>query len=329
MPGPAPLVVACVAPADLRPDVDRLTGEVRDDPRRSDLSPSDAAAVEHALRAADAWGGRVLAAAAGPAEIDPVLAALVALDVDVVRVEIPAPPGPRSGRDLAGDPAAVAAALASVIRARGEPALVVCGDRSAGPGPGVGAVPALLAHRLGLDQALGLVSVTFAPTGGALAERRLDGGWRERIEIRGPAVISVEAAGVRLRRAALAAALAAASAPVAVAGGYGTGGGAAPAGTPGPPEGGGAGGGGPGRAGPSVSYGAPRPWRPRTMPVGAPLGDVRQRLAALTGALSERSPARVIEPLDAAAAAEEILETLARAGLRTPAAPPAPPSSGS
>ncbi len=66
--------------------------------------------------------------------------------------------------------------------------------------PGTGALPAFLAHELAAAQALGLVTLT---TDGhrLAAERRLDGGWRERLTVPCPAVCSVEAAGVRLRRA--------------------------------------------------------------------------------------------------------------------------------
>ena len=48
------------------------------------------------------------------------------------------------------------------------------------------------------------------------AERRLDGGWRERLRVPLPAVCSVEGAGIRLRRASLDGALSAAAAPVPV-----------------------------------------------------------------------------------------------------------------
>ncbi len=91
--------------------------------------------------------------------------------------------------------------------------MVVCGDRSVDRG--TGALPAFVAHELGAAQALGLVALevtaaTGRPADLALsADRRLDGGWRERLRVPLPAVCSVEAAGVRLRRASLAGALAA------------------------------------------------------------------------------------------------------------------------
>ena len=299
------MVAVCLAPTDLRPEIDDLTGAVRIDARRADLPAQEAAALEHGLRVAEAWDGWVLAVVAGPHETEPVLHRAVALGAVAVRLEwgshgshagaagapgaagtgpVPLPPA-----DLAGDPSGLAAALAAAIRGRANPALVICGDRSAGRG--VGAVPALLAHELGIDQALGLVSVSVDGAGRLVAERRLDGGWRERLAVHGPAVLSVEAAGVRLRRASLAAALSPDAAAVTAEAAHA-------------PEGPGAG----------LRVGAPRPYRPRTRPVAAPQGDAHDRLLALTGALSTREPARVVGPVGPAEAADELVGYLGRSG---------------
>jgi electron transfer flavoprotein beta subunit len=286
-------VVACLSPADLRPDVDPLTGQVRVDPRRAELSAQDAAALEHALRAGDHWGAPVVAVAAGPATIEPVLREASATGAAVLRLawDEGATSRDQTGADLAGDPQRLAAALALVITRSGPPRLVVCGDRSARHG--VGAVPALLAYHLGAAQALGLVS--FSVDGDSVVgERRLDGGWRERVRVRGPAVCSVEAAGVRLRRASLAASREAARAPVpvvrvpiaAVETGDRT----------------------------EVRYGPSRSYRPRTRVVAAPSGSTEDRLRALTGALAGHEPPRIVGPAAAAAAADELLDFLTRHG---------------
>jgi electron transfer flavoprotein beta subunit len=290
------MVVACISPSDLRPETDDVSGTVRADPRRSDLTAADAAALEHALRIAEAWDGWVLVVAVGPPEIEPILRDTAALGAEVIRID-PAlhseqvsssGPAPVSPIELVGRPGAIAAALAGAIRSRGAPVIVLCGDRSAGVG--AGAVPALLAHEMGLDQALGLVSVQLSEDGTLVGERRLDGGWRERLAVRGPAVLSVEGAGVRLRRASLEAAL---SEPASV-----------------PTE----------RAAAhfaedsDLRVGTPRPYRPRTRPVGPPTGNPHERLLALTGALSAREPARVVGPVDAATAADELLVYLRRSG---------------
>lgn len=296
-----PMVAVCLAPTDLRPEVDPLTGAVRADPRRADLTASDAAALEYGLRAAEKWDGWVLAVAAGPAEIDPVLAGVLAVGAEVVRVEWGSPhrvPASVAGSldvhpgELAGDPEALARALADVIAGRGQLALVLCGDRSGGPG--VGAVPALLADRLGIGSALGVVRLDLGGPGRVDAERRLDGGWRERLRTDRPAVVSVEAAGVRLRRAGLAAALAAALAaePTPI-----------PVEHPRPAS---------GAAG--VRLGPLRPYRPRTRPVPPPEGDARHRLLNLTGALVSRQPPRIVGPVGAAEAADELLTYLGRNG---------------
>ena len=296
-----PMVAVCLSPTDLRPEVDPLTGAVRADPRRADLTPSDAAALEYGLRAAEKWDGWVLAVAAGPAEIDPVLAGVLAVGAEVVRVEWGSPhrvPASVAGpvevhpAELAGEPAALAGALADAISGRGRPVLVLCGDRSGGPG--VGAVPALLADRLGIGSALGVVRLELAGPGRLDAERRLDGGWRERLRIDRPAVVSVEAAGVRLRRAGLAATLAAEPAAI-------------PVEHPRPAT---------GAAG--VRFGQVRPYRPRTRPVPPPEGDARHRLLSLTGALVSRQPPRIVGPVGAAEAADELLAYLGRNGYGTP-----------
>lgn len=274
------MIAVCLAPADLHPHVDELTGEVSSDPRRAALPAAESTALEHALRAASAWGGWVLAVTCGARSVEPALVDVAALGVSVARVE----PSP-------DDPAEVASLLASAIGSYGEPSLVLCGDRSAVRG--IGVVPGFLAHELGLPHALGLVALSVSPHGTVLAERRLDGGWRERLLVSGPAVLSVEGGSARLRRAPLSGVLEAGpvetfSAPAPV-----------------------------GARTSSAVLGVPRPYRPRTQVVPAPEGDTRDRLLALTGALVQRQPARVIGPVDPAGAAEELLAYLARIGVHT------------
>lgn len=290
-----PLVVACLAPTDLHPEVDGLTGAVRVDRGRSGLPVQEEAALEYALRAGEAWGAEVLGVAAGPAAIDPVLVEVRALGASVVRVawdgdhRSGAGPTDAEAADLAGDQQAVAAALVAAIAERGRPVLVVCGDRSARAGTGT--VPGLVAAGLGLVQALGLVRVEIGPFPSLRAERRLDGGWRESLSVTAPAVVSVEAAGVRLRRAGLASALSSSGHPVPVSRpdqkGVVTG----------------------------VHLSPARPYRPRPRVVAAPSGDSRQRLLELTGALSNREPPRVVGPTDPRPAAAELLEYLERQGF--------------
>jgi electron transfer flavoprotein beta subunit len=200
-------------------------------------------------------------------------------------------PEPVRSADLAGHPAAVAAALAAAISQLGPPALVVCGDRS--PWRGIGAVPALLAHHLAAAQALGLVSLSVADDALTVhAERRLDRGWRERLRLSAPAVCSVEAAGVRLRRATLAATLRCAGEPVPVADQHVASLSEAP----------------------GLHIGTPQPYRPRTKVVPAPAGDTRDRLLALSGALKSHDPPRLVGPVQPEEGTDELLAYLAAHG---------------
>ncbi len=309
----------CLCHTDLRPDVDPLTGAVTRDLRGAGIAPAEQAALEHALRIADAWGGAVLAVAAGPPAADETLRAAAALGARVLRVPWPAPAsapgaapaphagGPRHGDDPrhAGDPLgsarhylddlgrderALARSLLAAVRTVGEPALVLCGDRS--PDRGTGALPALLAHELGAAQALGLVDLRV-DGGSLLAERRLDGGRRERLRVRPPAVCSVEGAGVRPRRASLPAVLAAERAEIAVLDAETVAGDDLAA---------------------AVTVRSARPFRPRTRVVPPPSGTPRQRLMELTGVLVAHEPPTIVGPVNAAGAADALLAFLERNG---------------
>jgi len=297
----APLIVACLRINDLRPTVDPLDGSVTRDPLGVSISPADAAALEHALRLADSWGGRVLAVSVGPVSIEPALRDVAALGVDVVRV--PAgheSDGHRYITELAEDEHTLARTIAAAIRPFGTPDLVMCGDRSADRG--TGALPAYLAHELGCCQALGLVALDVEGPGTLIVERRLDGGWREQLRVRVPAVCSVEGAGVRLRRASLAGALDADNASTPVNRSTDVAESAGQAVPPGP-----------------IHIGAARPFAPRTRVLPAPEGDdPRLRLLALTGALVAHEPPMVVHPANPPEAADLLLAYLARHGYIDP-----------
>ena len=288
----AGLAVACVAPADLHVAVDPLTGRVEADQGTLALPAADAAAVEHVLRIAEVEGLRPLVLGAGGPGLEAVLREVVGLGAAVRRVDWPGGDvGPHGLlEELAADEAALARALADALTVEKAPVrLVVCADRSLVRG--TGALPGFLAHELGAAQALGLVALSAAPGSGTVrAERRLAGGRREILEVPLPAVCSVEAAGVRLRRADLTGALVAAGAPVPVHR--------------------------PGAAGrPSMRVRGSRPFVPRPRVVPAPTGTARERLLALTGALSEREPPTVLGPLEPGEAAGILLSYLDRNGF--------------
>ena len=295
-----PMVVACIRITDLRPQIEPLSGTVVREPWSTGLSPADAAALEHSFRIAEAWSGHVVVITAAPPSADAVLRDARALGATVLRIAVGSPSSDQAYVDeLGSDERAMAGMIVAALAPLGRPSLVVCGDRSSDRG--TGALPAFLAHELGAAQALGLVAIaTTDQESMVVAERRLDGGWRERLHVPCPAVCSVEGAGVRLRRASLTATLAAQRTEipqVTAAGGPGA---TRGAGSVGPAE---------------VAVGSVRPFRPRTRVVPGPdSDDPRLRLLALTGALVAHDPPTVVGPIDAAGAADALLTFLIRHG---------------
>jgi electron transfer flavoprotein beta subunit len=252
-------IVACLRWTDLHPAVDPLTGAVANG--SGGFAPADLAALEHALRRG---GARAVCVAPADAELREVRAL-----VPVVHVEWAA------GEETSGS--ALVRALVPLLRG----ALVLCGDH--------GALPALLAHALGVPQALGVVELRE----GGVVERRLDQGRRERLRIGGPAVVSVEAAGVRIRRAPLAALLEDREIARVV----------------------------PAPARERITVTATLPFRPPPRVVAPPEGGAGARLRQLTGADQAREPPAVVGPASASEAAGALLGFLERHGyLTSPAA---------
>ena len=273
--------------------VDPLTGAVSADPHDRGPARADFAALEHALRLAQAWDAQVVAATVGPADADTMLRdALAAGAAEALRVE-PAGRAPAlRPADLVGGRQDLPAALAAALRDRyGVPYLVLCGDRSADRG--TGSFPAFLAAALHAAQALGVVRME--PDGDRVlrVHRRLDGGRREVLRVRGPAVVSVEAAGVRLRRAALPATLASRDVAIPVARMTGA-------------------------VAHRVSVLGAHPYRPRPRELPGPSGTALHRTLELTGALVQRTPPTVLGPLSPGEAADELLGYLRRHGYLAP-----------
>src|SRR5580658_4235016 len=284
-----PVIVAALGWSWLDADVDQLTGAVSANPRDRGAGRPDLAALEHALRLAERWQAQVIVATVGPGEADAMLrGALAAGAAEALRVE-PASrtTGPRPALLVGGQDGATALATA-LIQRYGVPDLVLCGDRSADRG--TGSFPAFLAAALNAAQALGVVRVEPADDGKLRVHRRLDGGRREVLLVPRPAVVSVEAAGVRLRRAALSATLASGHAVIPVA--------FAPTVT----------------AAHRVRVLGAHPHRPRPRELAGPSGSALHRMLELTGALAERTPPTVLGPLSAGQAADELLGYLRRRG---------------
>jgi electron transfer flavoprotein beta subunit len=245
-----------------------------DDPdhRWAGVSAGDRAALEIALRLRGDRG-RVTVLTLGPTQSERCLRdALAAGADDAIRID-----GPTRyhGRTVA---AALAAAAAGSD-------LVIAGDFSIDRG--TGAVPAFIADDLGFAQALGLVAVEpdvhdheGRPTIRAL--RRLDGGRREVLDVPLPAVMSVEGAAAKLRRAPLAASLAAGETTIEVL--------APPTGAP-----------------PRVEV---RPYRPRPRVLRAPSGGTLDRVRELLQVDSADSAHTETVTLDPPAAAARIVARL-------------------
>ena len=247
------------------------------DERWAGVSDADRAALETALRLGEAAGDAVTVATVGePAAEHALRSALAAGASHVVRIDAP--------HGLAS--AAVAGAIATLAA---DATWVLCGDASADRG--TGAVPAFLAAELGAAQALGLVAVEPAGTGPLRVTRRLDGGRREVLDVASPAVLSVEGAVARLRRASLPAELAARHAPIEQ------------------------------RHGPHAPIEHDEighPYRPRPRALAVPAGDALERVRLLTDAAGEPSTHADVVTLDPPAAAERILSTLTQWGSGDP-----------
>ncbi len=277
-------VVALLAPATGRLEVDPLTGAVDEDPRGATMSAPDGAALEIALRLADAWEVEAVAVSVGGPAAGSVLADAVAHGVDRAIHVVDA---------HGAAPASVGTAVADELASLG-PVLVVAGVH--GSDVASAAVPAYVAHHLRAAQALGSISVSAGGRGEVEVVRRLDRGARERLRVVAPAVLSVEGSVATLRRAPLAAALADESSRISQHRSTTA------------------------RKG-DVPDLSPRPYRPRPHVVPAPTsGPALDRIRHLTGADVTRSPARSIEA-DPVEAAEMILDQLGEWGLGPRAEP--------
>src|SRR6266545_1840107 len=289
------VIVAAMGWSWQETEVDPLTGAVTADPRDRGPSQSELAALEHALRLAERWNARVVAATVGLGDADAMLRdALAAGAAEALRVA-PAgghagPPGGTAGPqpgDLVGGGQYFATALAAAVYQRyGVPDLVLCGDHSADRG--TGSFPAFLAAALDAAQVLGVVRMEPEGDGVLRVHRRLDSGRREVLRVQVPAVVSVEAAGVRLRRAGLPAMLASGQATIPVVRAPGT------------------------TAARRIRILGTHPYRPRPRELAGPSGTALHRTLDLTGALVERTLPTVLGPMSPDQAAGELLGYLRR-----------------
>ncbi|MFN0026314.1 MAG: hypothetical protein ACKV2O_03865 [Acidimicrobiales bacterium] len=274
------------------------------------VSQADQAALEWALRLASRWHSQVCVVSVGPIGVEALLREALAAGADrAVRVAL---------EPLASQQA-VARALADASRHIGAQ-WWCCGER--GLQRASGAVPSLLAAELQWSAALGLVAgapqvgpdadnagqvadpVASVERGSVEVVRRLERGRRDRLAVRFPAVISVEAGSATLRRASLGSVLAAQQATITVLE--------------------------PSRgrelSDSRVRVVGHRPYRPIPSGIAAPVGSsARDRIAALGGVYAGRdhAPRQVVgSPAAAAAAIIDALHTWGYLGDPSPAAGP-------
>ncbi len=271
-------IVVCMKWVALRPDIDPVTGVVSSDDRWSGPSPADNAALEVGLRLAGSGDDDVhVMTVAGPVADAMLRDAVACGAAAATRVQCA----------IQATSHAAAAILAETIRPL-QPRLVICGDWSLDRGSG--SVPPFLAAELGYGQACGLVSVSDGPGTILLAERRLDGGRRERVRISGPAVLSVEGSVAVLRRATLAGTLRSQKLAITVL-------------TPKHAL----------AATPTAQHSGPFRPRARVLDGPATSESPRSRIEQLTGALTNRKPPQKLT-LEPEAAADAILAQLAEWG---------------
>ncbi len=280
-------IVVCMKWVALRPDIDPVTGSMSADDRWSGPSPADQAALEVALQLAEVSGEAVHVITVGTPASEAMLRDALAAGASAAT---------RIHAHEHASSQAVAAAIGDTIRPL-QPRLVLCGDWSLDRGSG--SVPPFLAAELDYGQACGLVAVSVEGTDTErseesgftlLAERRLDGGRRERVRISGPTVLSVEGSVALLRRATLGGTLSAQKIAITVV-------------TP--------------KHALAATQAAQRvgPFRPRARVLDGPATSEppRLRIEQLTGALTNRKPPQKLT-LEPQAAADAILEQLAEWG---------------
>ena len=175
--------VVCVKQVPREPVFRRVDTYFKVDRDRTEgiLNPADRDALEMAREMKERHGGRIVAVSMGPPQAEEALREALACGADrAVLLTDPAFAG--------ADTLATARTLAAAIRRLGRFTLVLCGGRTLDSD--TGQVGPQLAEVLGVPMASGVDRV--ACRGGSVrVERRMDG-FRERLEMPLPALVSVE-----------------------------------------------------------------------------------------------------------------------------------------
>jgi electron transfer flavoprotein beta subunit len=183
-------IVVCLkqVPETLSVGLDRDTGYVRRGEAKGVANVADRQALEVALALKAAAGGKVIALAMGPAGTDQALRQALAAGADEACWV--------SDAALAGsDTAVTARVLAAAVRQLPDVGLVLTGEASADGA--TGQLPPRLAEALGYPLVTGAVSASLE--GDRLEAVRNGEGTRERVEVQGPAVVSVSLDGPKPR----------------------------------------------------------------------------------------------------------------------------------
>lgn len=173
-------------------EVDPLTGEIDGSRMLHILNPSDAAALELALRLRRD-GDTLMALSVGDVDAEMVLREALAVGADrVLRLW-------EEGRTNT-KPAVTSLLLAAALQTEGVPDLVFCGGRSLGRGSGK--LPALLGEYLGWPVVTDIIQLEIQAAR-VYFQRRLIRGGRSEGEVTMPAVLAIAADNVELRYASL------------------------------------------------------------------------------------------------------------------------------
>jgi electron transfer flavoprotein beta subunit len=173
-------------------EVDPLTGEVDAGRTLYILNPADAAALEMALRLRST-GDTVTALTVGPVEAEAVLRDALAVGADhVLRLW--------DESRTSTKPPVTSILIAAALRTEGLPDLVFCGARTLDRGSGK--IPALLGEYLDWPVVTDITGFEISAAR-VRFQRRLARGARSEGEVTMPAILAIEAGGVRLRYASL------------------------------------------------------------------------------------------------------------------------------
>lgn len=177
-------------------------GTVELDGVPSMLDPIDSAALEVGVTLIEQQGGDLTVLTAGAPDHEDVLRIALARGAGrAVRVDA----APCDGREAA-------MLLAAVIAADGSPDLVLFGASSSDHGGG--STGAVVAHELALPLVQNVIAIDAVDAGAATVQRRRDGGYREVVRVKLPAVLTVERSIAASRFPTTAARLRAQRAPI-------------------------------------------------------------------------------------------------------------------